>query len=521
MNALLYLRGRKLKNTFRGMFRKPARLIYLIVILALLVLTLVGGRAADREPGHTYRDPQELAAIALALYTLMFTITVGNGFSRGGSMFSMSDVNLLFPAPLRPQIILFHGLLQQMTASLLAGIFILFQYSTLHSAYGISYGVLLFLLLGYAAAVFLGQVTAVLIYSHTNGNARRQRIGQEILYGMIGAFLLYLALNSLRDGTAPALRRAVECANGTVMRCLPVSGWLSLTVSGLLTGRWSSLVLGFGVCAAYLGFLIFLIFRTDADYYEDVLKSAEISQSAIAAKKEGTVATPQNVRVGKTGLNSGWGASVLFTKHRIENRRTQKFLLSTNALIFALTTIGFALFMRKEGILPVLLMAIYMQLFSSLLGRFNLELTRPYIYLIPEPPFRKMLWALAEEIPASLVEGIVTFVPVGFLLSLPPLEVAVCIAVRLSFTLIYVAADVVVERLWGGVTLRVLIFVLLFAVALGLAAPGCILAILAGVKAGFSMTQALLVLTACNVPTAFLALYLCRNMLQYAELNNQ
>lgn len=364
-------------------------------------------------------------------------------------------------------------------------------------------------------------MTAVLIYSHTNGNARRQRIGQEILYGMIGAFLLYLALYSLRDGTAPALRRAVECANGTVMRCLPVSGWLSLTVSGLLTGRWSSLVLGFGVCAAYLGFLIFLIFRTDADYYEDVLKSAEISQSAIAAKKEGTVATPQNVRVGKTGLNSGWGASVLFTKHRIENRRTQKFLLSTNALIFALTTIGFALFMRKEGILPVLLMAIYMQLFSSLLGRFNLELTRPYIYLIPEPPFRKMLWALAEEIPASLVEGIVTFVPVGFLLSLPPLEVAVCIAVRLSFTLIYVAADVVVERLWGGVTLRVLIFVLLFAVALGLAAPGCILAILAGVKAGFSMTQALLVLTACNVPTAFLALYLCRNMLQYAELNNQ
>lgn len=521
MNALLYVRGRKLKNTLKGMFRKPARLIYVIVIVGLLVLTLMGGHAADRKPGHTYRDLRELTAIALALYTMMFTITVGSGFSRGGSMFSMPDVNLLFPSPLRPQIILFHGLLQQMTASLLAGVFILFQYSTLHGAYGISYGMLLFLLLGYAVAVFLGQVTAVLVYSHTNGDARRQRIGQGILYGIIGAFLLYLAFYSLRDGTAFAMRRAVECASGTVMHCLPVSGWLSLTVSGLLTGNWVNLALGFGVCAAYLGFLIFLIFRTDADYYEDVLKSAEISQSAIAAKKEGTVATPQNVRVGKTGLDSGWGASVFFSKHRIENRRAQKFLLNTNALIFALTTIGFALFMRKVGILPVLAMAIYMQLFSSLLGRFNLELTRPYIYLVPEPPFQKMLWALAEELPTSLVEGIVTFVPVGFLLSLSPLEVVVCIAVRMSFTLIYVAANVVVERIWGGVTLKVLIFFLFFAVTLGLAAPGIALAIFTGVKVGFSITQALLVLTVCNIPVAFLTLYLCRNMLQYAELNNQ
>ena len=521
MNALLYLRGRKLKNTLKGLIRKPARLIYVVVIAALLVLTLVGGNAAAREPGHVYRDTRELAAIALALYTMMFTITVGSGFSRGGSMFSMSDVNLLFPSPLRPQIILFHGLLQQMTASLLAGIFILFQYSTLHSAYGISYGTLLFLLLGYAAAVFLGQVTAVLIYSHTNGSERRQRIGQGILYGIIGAFLLYLTFYSLRDGNASAIRRAVECANGALMRCLPVAGWLSMTVGGLLNGSWGSLALGFGACAAYLGLLIFLIFRTDADYYEDVLKSAEISQSAIVAKKEGTIATPQNVRVGKTGLNGGWGASVFLHKHRIENRRAQKFLLSTNALIFALTTIGFSLFMKKAGVLPVLCMAVYMQMFSAMLGRFNQELTRPYIYLIPEPPFSKMIWALAEELPTSLIEGIVTFVPVGFVLSLQPGEVAACIAVRLSFTLLYVAAEMVVERLWGGVTIKVLIFFLFFAVALGLAAPGIALAIFSGIKIGFSVTQALLLLTACNLPVAFLALYLCRNMLQYAELNNQ
>jgi uncharacterized membrane protein len=71
------------------------------------------------------------------------------------------------------------------------------------------------------------------------------------------------------------------------------------------------------------------------------------------------------------------------------------------------------------------------------------------------------------------------------------------------------------------VTLKVLVFFLFFAVTVGLAAPGLAASIFAGAKLGFSLVSSLLVLTVCNVPVAFLAMFLCRNMLQYAELNNQ
>ena len=47
--------------------------------------------------------------------------------------------------------------------------------------------------------------------------------------------------------------------------------------------------------------------------------------------------------------------------------------------------------MRKNGALPVFYHGVYMQMFSEALSRFGRELTKPYIYLIPESSFAKLL----------------------------------------------------------------------------------------------------------------------------------
>jgi hypothetical protein len=524
MNAIFYLGRTKLKNELKSLIRKPSRLIYVLVIVALLVLTLAGGNASDGVPGRTLRSTDELAAIAAGLYLLMFLISVNAGFSRGGSMFSMSDVDLLFPSPIRSQSILFHGLFQQMTASLFVGFFLLFQYSTLHGFYGISYGQLLLLLLGYALATFLGQVTAMLIYSHTSHDDRRQTVWKAVLYLAEGAVVLYVLANGFLCGMDRFLSGIVAAVNGTVFHCFPVVGWLTLYAGGMMDGNGVAVLAGLLLCAAFLCFLILLIFHTDPDYYEDVIKSAEITRSAITAKKEGlrSEAVPLNVRVGKTGLNRGWGASAIFYKHLIENRRSRKFLLSTNALIFAVTVILFSLFMRGTGLLPVFLMSVYMQMFSAMLGRFNLELTRPFIYLIPEPPMRKLFWSLAESLPSALLESVVIFIPVGVILSLDLMTILMCVAARLSFALLYTAANVVEERIWGGVSSRVLTVFLFFLMAVGLAIPGIVAVCVLSFAFEISSAVVLLgTLILCNLPFSVLALFLCRDMLQYAELNNQ
>jgi hypothetical protein len=179
--------------------------------------------------------------------------------------------------------------------------------------------------------------------------------------------------------------------------------------------------------------------------------------------------------------------------------------------------IVFSLLMRS--IYAVFAMATYMQIFTVMLGRFNRELTKPYIYLVPEPPLKRLLWSLAELLPSSFVEALVIFVPVGLILDLGFFDILLCVLARLSFAFLFTAGNIVVERLWGGVTSRMLVVLLYFAAASLLAAPGIVLAVwLTGVL-GESVAVLLLALTAANIPASLLALFLCRNMLEYAELN--
>lgn len=57
------------------------------------------------------------------------------------------------------------------------------------------------------------------------------------------------------------------------------------------------MVAGLLLCVAWLLLLVFLLTHFERDWYEDVLRTAELAQSAIVAKKEGTMeAVPGKVR---------------------------------------------------------------------------------------------------------------------------------------------------------------------------------------------------------------------------------
>ena len=98
MSPLIYLSLSRLKNTIRDLFRKPARLIYVVFLVALFVLA-IGGNQSWSSP-ELYRDPREMVAMATALFLFIFLYMVWNGFSKGGTIFSLSDVNVIFPSPI-------------------------------------------------------------------------------------------------------------------------------------------------------------------------------------------------------------------------------------------------------------------------------------------------------------------------------------------------------------------------------------------------------------------------------------
>ena len=524
MNALAYLLFTRLKNTLKSLIRQPARLIYVIIVVVLIGFTIFAGHMDEVET-RQFRDINELVAGATALYTLMFLMLVSHGFANGGSIFTMPDVNMIFPAPFQQRKVLFYGLIKQIGSSLLISFFILFQYTWMHTSYGVDYGFLLILVLGYALAVFFGQFVAMVIYSLTSADDRKKRIAKIVYCAYIALIVLYAASHVLKD-TANVIPQLVAAGTSTVIRLTPIGGWLGMFTSGIAAMSLSDIVIGLGLCAAFAAILVFIIEKANSDFYEDVIKTAEVSQSAINASKQGVVAesAPAHVKLGKTGFGRGAGAEMFYYKHKLENRRSRVLILDTVSLIWVACVIVFALFMRDSGVMPVFIMATYLQIFSVALGRFNKELLKPYIYLLPEPPLSKMLHALRESLPSAVLEAILIFVPVYFIVGMNVPEMILCILARISFTMLFIAGNVIVSRIWSGSSSKAIVMMLYIFVMLLLAAPGVVLAIVAsaaGLVIFSGISTAFFIMTICNVLISLLGFFLCRNMLQYADLNYQ
>lgn len=316
-----------------------------------------------------------------------------------------------------------------------------------------------------------------------------------------------------------SLLGVVTAANSLLVRYFPVGGWLGWAFAASVSE--ASFISGLLTSLAWLALLVGLINFSNRDWYEDVLKTAEFTQSVAAAQREGNIdVVPDKVRIGRIGLDQGWGADAFYYKHKIENRRGGIFLLSRNSLIFVVIIIITTLFMRKGGIVAVFSFATYMQLFSTALGRINKELTKPFIYLVPEPPFAKLVQNLREMLPGALAEAVMIFVPAGLILNAGWADIAACILARASFALLFAAGNIVVERFWSGAS-KMLVILLYVVVMVALAAPGVSLAMLVSsqlvlLSQNFTI---FLVMAIVNVPVSLLVLFLCRDMLQYAELN--
>ncbi len=146
--------------------------------------------------------------------------------------------------------------------------------------------------------------------------------------------------------------------------------------------------------------------------------------------------------------------------------------------------------------MPVFIMATYLQLFSVALGRFNKELLKPYIYLLPERPLTKMLHALRESLPSAVLEAVLIFVPVYFIIGMNVPELLLCILARISFTMLFIAGNVIVSRVWSGSSSKVIVMMLYLFIMLLLAAPGVVLATVvsvAGVTVFAGMSTAFLI----------------------------
>ncbi len=521
MKALSYLLAHRLKNQIVQFFKRPVHAILLLCVCASLVAAVV---LPNNDALVNLSPMRNLYAMGYGLFILIFCLTAYKGLGHGVSLFTMSDVDLVFPSPLTPQKILFYGCVQTLGRYLLMSLFLFAQYGWMHSGYGVEFPQLLFVLLLYALACFLGQLTAMVIYARINGEPRRRKIATILFYGVIGVFAAVILVMTLQSNR-PGLMALTTQVNQPVIKWFPVGGWLGAIFQAVMSGKPAQAVPYVVVTVVFAVLLLFLIRRVGSGFYEDVLDATARSHQAITAQKEGRVteALPDHVKHGKEGIGHGSGASVLYYKHRLEARRAGRFLFNTQTLILMIGHIVFSVLMRDAGFMPCFAFGVYVLFFSANSGRWVRELMLPWVYRIPAASFTKLLWCLRESVQEVLLQSVIMMGASGIIVGEKPAVIIAGIVCHFLLALLFMSGNLAGDRLYGQIQSRAIALLLYALVMIVLLAPSVALLIAALVRGWVFVSVNFTLVVMMALPTLILiplCLFFARRVLDNVEMNN-
>ncbi|MDL2274321.1 putative ABC exporter domain-containing protein [Oscillospiraceae bacterium OttesenSCG-928-G22] len=519
MRSLLYLTGTTLKNRVLELKKKPSRLILYLFVIAMLGFVIFTSNEVS-EPNPI--DFSYLTGIFFVFLVFFLYTGALKGLDGGGSVFRMDDVNLLFVSPLSPRLILAYGLLKQAGLSLLIGIFIPFQATTLKTLFNVGTGGVFVLFFVYAASALISELVAMVLYSVAGDSARRKTIIKAVLFALPLPLLAEGILLSVR-GT-PLLDVASALCRSPFRRFFPIAGWLSEFAEAALLGDTLTAVLFLSLTLVFVGILIAIFAFSKADYYEDVLVATEATHRRQEAAKEGNTdaAANRKVKVGRSEELRGSGASALFFKHIRERFRESRIPLVDKGTVTLLAlSVFFSIMLRDFFTVDYLLyFSLYMQVFFIGTSRGLRDLYHHQIFLIPDSPFRKLFYLGLEFFLKTLLDGTIVFVVVGVLLKASLLSIVMCILVRTLFTVFLYAFNMFSMRVFHGSINTGILMLLYFLAVLVITAPGIVLMILAAIfyTGPFAVYVPNLILCVWEVLVAALFLYLSRGVLDECDM---
>ena len=532
MKALTYLFVTTIKNGLRQLLKKPALVVVYAVFLLMMVFALIPG--GNSSISVVMDRLKILRAITFAVFAFIAYSSISRGLKQGSTFFAMPDVNMLFTSPIKPQAVLLYGVVRQMGISAMATFFMLFQIPNMRNLLHLNAVGIFAVISAWFAVLVCAQVLSLCIYSLTAPYPKRRRIGNYVMYAVIGAVVLGLIGFLLsKGGDYQAVPDYFELP---VIDFVPLVGWINAYMTGLITGETGKALLFLALTLFFPTLGIVLVQRTNADYYEDVLQATERTYLMKQAVKEGKGAAKnanQNVRAGKSGMaGKGRGASAFFYRHVTEQRRTGLLFLDKSSLVVIIAAVIGGIIFRnlsaKDEITPFLICLIsfgalaYILYFLTVTGKFTQELTRPFIYLVPASPILKLFYSNLTTVIKSMIEGLIAFTILALLAGLPWWYAPLAAFTYASLSQLYISISILTQRILGGTNSKVLSTLMYLACAGFLLIPGAaVFGILQAVfyYAGLQLLFiSYLAAIGYNIAVSLLVLFLGKGILREVEM---
>lgn len=450
MRLILYYMTHTLKNQIKKLFRTWVAIFLLVCVLAgvlfgvgaAVIASLVEDNAGEGSgteevlppeeepeplPPETVRSIVELAVGGIVLVILVFSVLTAD--KSGSSIFLMADVNLLFPAPMKPQAVLLFRLVMQAASSLLLTIYLVFQIPNLMMNLGLGFGAALSMLGAWFFALVYSKLISVLLYTLCASHPALKKRLRPTLYlvlAVLAAAYLMTALQSDGDYFAAAVR----FFNAPAGRYIPIWGWLKVLVMSGMEGAALPAALSAVALLAGAVALIVIIQHIPADFYEDAMaRSAETAELQQAAA-EGNAALrarkkDRSEKLVRDGMSRGQGATVYFFKAMYNRFRFAHFHVFTKTaetdLLIGAGLSLILLYVAEYPFFPLVALALAGFTFFRALGNpVADDVKRESFFLVPDSAHKKLFFSFLGGVVNSALDLLPAFVISAVLLRANP-----------------------------------------------------------------------------------------------------
>ncbi len=394
-----------------------------------------------------------MSAVPFLIILITVLLNMYSADKNGSAIFNMADVNMLFTSPMKPQAILTFRMSMKMGLALVSTIYLLFQLPNLIN-WGVSVPVALWLMVAWAVNIVIGQLVCVATYTLISGGIKKHtELAKRIVIVIALAILAHFIFLTRQLG-GDFLYAAVTMFGRPWMTYIPMVGWLTGFCVNIMTAEYGTAAIYMALTIGGCILLSLIIYKMPADFYEDALPGAEKNQYTMEAKSSGKSNIKPEVKKNRftakisgkflekrKNFERGEGAQMFLLRNLHDRRYAYPFgLLTKTADTYLLLAAGVAaihLLIVKDATVSITIygaIMLFIVLFRSFGNPLASEMGHDYIYLVPEPAAKKLLY--------SLLSG-----GVEALLNMLPAMVLVLIFVRphlgyaLALLLILVATD--------------------------------------------------------------------------------
>jgi hypothetical protein len=372
------------------------------------------------------------------LFVLTFSIAMAD--KSGGSIFLMADVNLLFPAPMKPQSVLLFRLIMQAGTSIIATIYLLFQIPNLVLNLGLGVGAVFAMLGAWFFLMVFSKLISVLLYTLTSTRPSLKRYLRPCLWGalLVIGVGYYLYAQQASDYFTAAL----GYFNGPLTRYIPLWGWLKgLVLYGMEGNLAGALLSAMGLLLLAV-LLTVIIWHIRADFYEDAMarseetaeKQAQLQSARVNLQKR---KKDRNDALRRDGLSHGSGATVYFHKAMYNRFRfAHLHVFTKTSETYLAISIGLCLlllFVVKNSFFPVVALVLAgFTFFRSLGNPITQDISQETFFLVPDTAHRKVFFSFAAGVVNSALDLLPALLVAAVVLRADPLTALVWFFVIVS-----------------------------------------------------------------------------------------